>query len=160
MIRRRSGRSDALYVERECGAEITLQMAFVEFVEQDRADAAEFRIVLQHAREDAFGDDFDARARRHFRFEADAITDGFADRFAALRGHEFRRRARSDATRFEHEDFLVAEPRRVEQRERHLRRLARAGRRFEDQSRMLGQRCRYARQHVADRKVSGCAQRK
>ena len=47
--------------------------------------SGEFRIVLDHARENAFGHDFDARARRHFRFEADAVADRFSDHLAALR---------------------------------------------------------------------------
>jgi hypothetical protein len=52
-----------LHVERKRQAEVAGEVAFVEFVEQQRADAFEHRIVLQHAREDAFGDHFDARAR-------------------------------------------------------------------------------------------------
>ena len=125
-----------LHVERERGAEIAVEMALVEFVEQDRADAGELRIVLDHARQDAFGDDFDARRRRDAAFEADAVADRRADVFAALRGHEFGGCARGDAARFEHQDLAPAEPRRVEQCGRHLRRLAGAGRRFEHEPRM------------------------
>ena len=61
MTRRRSGRRIRLHVERERGAEIAVEMTLVEFVEQDRADAGKLRIVLDHARQNAFGDDFDAR---------------------------------------------------------------------------------------------------
>jgi hypothetical protein len=77
-----------LHVERERGAEVAVQVAFVEFIEEDRGDAGQFRVVLDHAREDAFGDDFDARRLRDLRFEADAVADRFADTLAALRGHD------------------------------------------------------------------------
>ena len=38
----------------------------MELVEQHRPDAGQFRIIEDHAREDAFGDDFDARRGAHF----------------------------------------------------------------------------------------------
>ena len=71
-----------LHVDTEREAEVAVQMALMEFVEQNRADAFEHRVILEHAREDAFGDDFNARRRRYLRFEADAITDGCTDRLA------------------------------------------------------------------------------
>ena len=104
-----------LHVERECEAEIAGEVAFVEFVEQQCADAFEHRIVLQHAREDAFGDDFDARARRHLALEADAVADRLARRFAQLFRHEAGGGARGHAARFEHQDLAAGEPRRIEQ---------------------------------------------
>ena len=139
-----------LHIERQCRAQIALQMAFVEFVEQDRADAAEFRVGLDQTRENAFRHDFDPRARGYLRFEADAIADGVADVFAALGRHEFGGGARGDPARFEHQDLLAAKPFGVEQCGRHLRRLARAGRRFDDQARVRGERRRYFRQNLAD----------
>ena len=48
MTQSQIGPQRCLYVERERGAEIALQMALVEFVEQDRADGGQFRVVLNH----------------------------------------------------------------------------------------------------------------
>ena len=49
-------------VEGQGEAEIAVEAAFVEFVEQHGGDAGQFGIVEQHAGEDAFGDDLDAGA--------------------------------------------------------------------------------------------------
>jgi hypothetical protein len=141
-----------LHVERERGAEVAVQVAFVEFIEEDRGDAGQFRVVLDHAREDAFGDDFDARRLRDLRFEADAVADRFADTLAALRGHEFCRRARGDATRFEQQDAAVAAPRRIEQRERHARGFACARRRLQHEPRDVRER----REDLRQQRVDGC----
>ena len=76
------GTQAGLCIERKRGTEIAVQMAFVKLVEQDRTDTGQGRIVLQHARENAFGDHFDARVRRRL-----SIRNGFDSR-------SFRRRAR------------------------------------------------------------------
>ena len=62
--------------------EIGVQTALVEFVEDDEPDPLERRIVLQQARQHAFGDDLDARPRTDTRVEAHAIADRFADGLA------------------------------------------------------------------------------
>ena len=128
-------------------------MAFVEFVEQDRRHALERRVVLDHAGEDAFGDHFDAGARRHLRFEADAVADGVAGRFAQLFRHEAGGGARGDAARFQHQDAAVAAPGRVQQGQRHLGGLAGAGRGFQHQARMRGQAVEQGRQQFGDGEI-------
>ena len=147
----RSQRS--LHIERERCAKIAGEMAFVKFVEQDRADAGQFRIGLDHARENAFGHDLHARARGNLCLEADAIADAFADVFAQLRSHELRRRARGDAARFQHDDLVAAQPIRIEQSQRYLRRLARTGWRFQHQAWMSHEVCQDFRQYVPDWKL-------
>ena len=148
-----------LHVEGERGAQVPVQMAFVEFVEQDGADAGQFRIGLDQAGEDPLGHHFHARACRNFRLETDAIADGFADRFAQLRGHELGRRARGEAARFQDEDFLAGQPFRVEQGQWHLGGLARAGRRFQHQARMPRQVRQQFRQYRLNRKLRTFAHR-
>ena len=59
--RRRSSPQAALRVERQREAEIGVEGALVELVEQHRRDALERRIVEDHAGEHALGDDLDAR---------------------------------------------------------------------------------------------------
>ena len=53
-----------LRVARQREAEIGIERALVEFVEQHRGDAVERRIVEDHAGEHALGDDFDAGLAR------------------------------------------------------------------------------------------------
>jgi hypothetical protein len=140
-----------LHVQRQRQAKVASQVALVEFVEQDRADALEQRIVLQHAGEDALGHDFDAGFRRDLVLEADAVTHGLADRLAQLPGHEAGSGARGDAARFQHHDLAALQPIRIQQRQRHLRGLARARRRFQHQPRMPRQRGMDLRQQIGDR---------
>src|SRR4051812_9228751 len=114
-------------------------MPLVELVEHDRIDTLETRIVLNHAAEDAFGDDLDAGTRAHAGFEANAITDRLTDLFAKLRRHERGGGSRRDTTRLEHDDATAPHPCRVEQGERDLGRLACARRRFKDEARAFRQ---------------------
>ncbi len=62
--------------------EIRMQAALVEFVEQHGRDAFQRRILLQHAREDAFGDHLEPRARTHLGVHAHAVAHRLADAFA------------------------------------------------------------------------------
>ena len=71
-----------LHITRQCGAKVAVQMALVEFVEQDRADTGQFRIVLQQAGKDALGDHFDARGCRDFRFVPNPVAHRFANPLA------------------------------------------------------------------------------
>ena len=59
-----------LRVAREREAEIGVERALVEFVEQHRGDAVERRIVEDQPGEDALGDDLDAGLARHLGAEA------------------------------------------------------------------------------------------
>jgi hypothetical protein len=140
-----------LHVERERRAEVAVQVALVELVEQHGTDAGQLRIVLDHARENAFGDDLDARRRRHPALEADAVADGFADTFARLRGHELGRGARGDATWFEQQYLATGEPAGAEQRGRHARGLAGARRCLEHDARARRERRQQLGQDGVDR---------
>ena len=129
-----------LYIQRQRQAKVAGQVAFVEFVEQQRADAFQHRVVLQHAGEDALGDHLDPRARADLVLETDAVADGFADRFAKLPGHEAGGSARGDAAWFQHHELAATQPLGIQQRQRHLGGLACAWRRFQHQSRVVLQR--------------------
>ncbi len=139
-----------LHVQRQREAEVAGHVPLVEFIEEERADALEHRVVLDHAGEDALGDDLDTRCRGDATLEADAVADRVADLLATLRGHETGGRARGHAPRFQHEDPAPGQPGRIEQRRRHLRGLARARWRFQHQPRMRGERFADARQQRID----------
>ena len=142
-----------LHVQRERQAEVAGEVAFVEFVEQQRADAFEHRIVLQHAGEDALGDDLDPGPGRDLVLEADAVADGFAHRFAELPRHEAGGGARGHAPRFQHHDPAAGEPFRIQQCERYPGGLARARRRFQHQPRMRRERGADVRQQSGDGEI-------
>jgi hypothetical protein len=108
-------------------------MALVEFVEQQRADAFQHRIVLDHPGENALGDHLDPRRRRDLVLEADAVADRLPDGLAQLPRHELRGAARGHPARLQHHDLPALQPRRIEQGQRHLRGLAGTGRGFQHQ---------------------------
>jgi hypothetical protein len=129
----------ALHASRHRQRQIRVQAALVELVEHDRADVRQERIVLQHAHDEPFGHDQDARARRALTVEAHVETDLVADLPAALARNAPRRRPRGDAARLEHQDEPLARDPRVEERRRHARRLPRAGGRAQHGARMRAQ---------------------
>ena len=127
----------------------------MEFVEQHGGDSVERRIVEDHAREHAFGDDLDPRARRDQALQPHAQADRLADRLAERRGHARRRGARGEPARLEHDDLARGGEGFVEQRQRHARRLAGAGRRDQHRARPGGERGDEPRQGVVDRQRFG-----
>ncbi len=141
-----------LHIQCQRQAEVAGQMAFVEFVEQQHADAVQHRVVLDQPGQDAFGDDFNAGARRCLVLEADAVAHHFADRLAELARHELRRAAGRHAARLQHHDLATGQPWRLQQRQRHLGGLAGAGRRFQHQPRMRGETVANLRQQRGYRK--------
>ena len=118
-------------IQRQGQRQIGRQCALMEFIEDDEANTRQFRIGLDAARQQPFGDDFDAGAGRDLALEADLVADRLADGLAKQTRHTRRRRACSDAAWFQHQDFLAREPGFGQQRQRHEGRFARAGRRRE-----------------------------
>ena len=100
--RRRSGRSAAAALEREREAEVGLQRALVELVEDHAADAGEVGVGLEHPGQDALGHHLDAAARH--RLAADAVADAAPDRLAEAFGQPLGGGAGGDAARLEHQD--------------------------------------------------------
>ena len=117
-----------LHVARQREAEIGIERALVEFVEQDGGDPVEHRVVEHEPREHALGDDFDPRAPRHLRAEAHPQADRVADALAERLRHPLRRRARGEPPRLEDENAAVLRPWFLGEHEWHSCRLAGAGR--------------------------------
>ena len=118
----------ALRIEGEGQPEVGIEGALVELVEQHRADPGQFRIVEDHPGEHALGDDLDPGAGRDLGAEPHAQTHRVADPLTEGGGHALGRTARGEPPGFQQDDFLGAEPRFVEQSQRHPRGLAGAGR--------------------------------
>ena len=83
-------------------AEVGVQRALVEFVEDHATDAGQVGRGLEHPRQDAFGHDLDAGARH--RLAADAVADLGPDAFAEAFGEALGGGAGGDAARLEQED--------------------------------------------------------
>ncbi len=107
--------------------EIGGDVALVQLVEHDHADAGQARRRQHAPDEQPFGHEPQPRLGPGRFVEADRIADGLADAFAQLAGDARRGQPRGQPARLEHPDLPVATPR-VEQRARNTRRLARARR--------------------------------
>ena len=129
-----------LRVERQRQAEVGVERALVELVEQDACDSFKRRIVEDHAREHALGDNLDAGALRYQALQPHAQADRLADLLAERRRHARRGGAGGETTRLKQDEAPAPRPRFVEKRERRARGLARAGRSDENGVRTRGER--------------------
>ena len=129
-----------LDVERQRQAEIGIEGAFVEFVEEDGGDAGEFRVVQDHAGEKTFGHDEDAGVPAEAALHAHGVADGPADLLADHRCHAPRGGARGQSPWLEDQDAPALRPFLLGEDEGNQRRLAGAGRRYEHRVRAVGQR--------------------
>ncbi len=131
--------------------EVGVETALVKLVEYHQAYAFERGIILQHACQNALGDDFDACLWPHFGIQAHAIAHGLTGCFTELAGQSMRGIARGDTARFQHQDFTPAEPGFIDQHQRHARGLARSGRRLEYHLVMLDELLAQLIQAIVDR---------
>ena len=100
-------------------------------VEDQAGHLLERRVFLQQPRQHPFGDHLDARGARYPGVEPHAIAHGVADALAQQRRHASRDRARRQPARFEHQDLAAVCEFFLQQRQRHQRALAGAGRRLQ-----------------------------
>jgi hypothetical protein len=123
----------------------------VELVEEDAGDPVEGRVGEDHAREHALGDDLDARPAADLGPEPHAQAHGVADLLAERSGHAVGGGAGGEAARLEQDQLPPVRPGLAEERQRHPRRLAGAGRRHQHGADARGQRRRQVGQGVVDR---------
>ena len=138
-----------LRVERQRQAEIAVEAALMDLVEQHRGDAGQLRIGLDAPQEDALGEDGDPRARRALAVEPGRVADRAADGLAGQRRHPLGGGAGGEAAGGEQQDFAAA-PGLAEQGWGHAGGLAGAGRRDEDGARADPQRGEQVRQDGVD----------
>ncbi len=146
------GAQALLHVVRQRQAEVAVERALVELVEQNGGDAGERGIVEHKAREHALGHHFDARRGRDFGAEAHAVAHAGADGFAQRRRHARGRRPRRKPTRLEHQELFSLRPRLGREHERNPRGLAGAGRGDQDRGVCRAQSARQLRQRRIDGK--------
>ncbi len=127
---------------------VAIQVTLVELVEYDGFYATQIGIADETTGEHAFGEEAQARLRAGDIFEAHLVTNGVADFFAHLEGHAAGGHAGGDAARFQHK-HLTTEP--CEQRGRHARGFAGAGRSLQHKAGVLLQAGLELRQNEIDR---------
>ena len=142
-----------LHIQREGQGKVGTEVAFVKLIEQNGTDAIQTGIILDQAREDAFGDDLDTGSLADSGFKPDAIANPLTNRFRHGGGHEQGRRARGNAPWLQHDDALRSQPGLAKQRWWQASGLARAGRRFQDQPGVLLQRLTHLWKQFVDRKT-------
>jgi len=131
-------------------AEIGVERAFVELVEDHAADAGQAGVRLQHPGQDAFGHHLDPGRGRDPGLAADPVADAAPDRLAQRLGHALGRGAGGEAARFQHDDAAGGETG-PQQRQRHARGLAGAGRGLKHRAAGAGQCRKQVGQHRVDR---------
>src|SRR5690606_6982545 len=136
-------------------AEISVETALVELIEDDERDIFQRRISLQASRQNAFGDNLDPRLPPDLRFQARAITDSGAYRLSEQPSHAARHCACGQPTRLQHYDLALAKPRLVQQRERRTGRLAGARGRLQHDVAVGAERLAQRRQYVVDWEIDG-----
>ena len=94
-----------LEVKAESQRQVRMDAPFVEFIENDGVNTRQFRIVLNQACENAFGQHLYSGFRRDFGIEARAIADKPSERCVHQRGDAFRRCACGETARFKHENL-------------------------------------------------------
>ena len=112
--------------------DVAVDVALVEFVEQDCGDAGQVRLRKHLAQKDAFGLELDARGGAADGLEADLVADFAAELDAAFLGDALGQQARGEAAGLEHDGLAGAQRAQVDQHLRHLRGFARTGRRGQD----------------------------
>jgi hypothetical protein len=140
-------------VERQREPEIGGQVALVHLVEDHEADTRQFGIVLEAPGEDALGDDLDPGVSADATLVACLVADQVTDLGTGGGRHAAGGGARREPSWFEHDDALLSEPRRVEQRKWYDGRLAGARGCDEDGSALIVQRTADAVEGVDDREI-------
>ncbi|PHJ84515.1 hypothetical protein VF04_36165, partial [Nostoc linckia z7] len=143
-----------LGVEREREAEITVEAALMDFVEQHGGHAGQLGIGLDAVDEDAFRENRHPRRGGALAVEAGRITEGAAHRFSRELGHAFGGGARGKPAGAEHQ-HLAGAPGLADECGRDRGRLARARRRHQHGRRAPAQHLEQVRQDGMDRQVGG-----
>src|SRR5258706_639832 len=130
----------------ECKRKIAVQVALVEFVEDNRVDALEGWVGQQATGEDALRDKSQTRTRPDPLFETDLVADRSANLFVEFPGDSSGRQACRDPARLEHDNFAADE---TENGRWNTGGLPRSRRRFNDQvGRMLQGRKKFRQNRV------------
>ena len=138
------------HVQRKREGKVARKRALVEFVEDDEPRVRELRVPKEALREKPLGHDLQTRGGRHLALEAHLVAHRAADGLAQPLRDVRSAAARREPARLEHDDLPAAEPRLVEKRRRHARRLAAARRGGQDHASVRRKRAAYLRDFLFD----------
>ena len=96
--------------KRESKSKIRIQIAFMKLIKNNEPNTLERRIALQHAGENTFRDDFNSCLFADTGIQPNTIADGFAGPFSKQLRHPQGCSPRGYPTRFQHQNFLPAQP--------------------------------------------------
>ncbi len=144
-----------LDVEGERQAQVSIERAFVEFVEDHQPRSGQLWIRLQPPGQYALGDDLDPGSGRDPPFKPYRVADRLPDLLAQRLRHAVRGIARGEPAWLQHDDLAAPEPGRIEKLQGHARRLARTGLGHEQGGGPQGQRLGQLRDDAIDRKIHG-----
>ncbi len=147
------GAQERARLQHEGEAEVGVQRALVELIEDDESVCLERGIVLDKPRQHSFRHHLDARARRHAGVEPHAVSDSGADRLRQHRGHPLCRCARGQTPRLQQRDSAAGEPGLVQQSERYVRSLSSPGRSRQHRSAIRVQHTAQLRERGVHRKL-------
>ena len=134
-------------------AQIGVERALVELVENHQPVGLQRRVSLQAAGEQALGHHLDPGAGSEAAVEAHGVAHRAAYGLAQEFGHARRRRPRRQPARLQHQDAAVGEPRLVQEAQRHQRGLARTRRSLEHGGGARGERRTQLVGHVLDGQI-------
>ncbi|OQC55381.1 MAG: hypothetical protein BWX54_01980 [Verrucomicrobia bacterium ADurb.Bin018] len=109
-----------LQTQRLRQGDIAIDVALVEFVEQDGGHPRQSRLGEHLAQQNAFGFKMNACFWSAHRFQPHLIAHFIAQRHAAFFGHAFGQQACRQTARLEHHDLAGAQRPRIQQHLRHL----------------------------------------
>src|SRR2546423_15122210 len=114
-------------------------MALVEFVEKNRGNAAQLRVLNQLAEQDSFGDETNAGARGGNVLEPDLVADFIAEPALSFARDARCEKAGGEPARLEDDDLTVAEKAVIEEDLRDLGGFSGTSRRLDDEAGMGGE---------------------
>ena len=95
--------------------DVAVEMALVKFIEKDRGDAAQVRILDQLPEQYSFGDEADAGALGGKVFEPDLVADFVAEAHVPLGRDAGGEKAGGETARLENDDLAGAEEAMIEE---------------------------------------------
>ena len=123
----------------------------MELIKDDRGDAFQEWLLVEHPQQNPFRNDLDFRPRTGAGIEANLIADFLPQPRAAFIRHARRRRPRRDSPRLKDENLAPFRQTRIQKRWRRARRLPRTRRRTKHRAGTLAERCHDLRQDFVNR---------
>src|ERR1700730_11380345 len=108
-------------------------MALVKFIEENRGDAAQLRILNELPQEDSFGDESDAGPIRRDVFETNLVADFFTELAVTFGSDSRSEKAGREPARLQDHNLAVAKQFMIEEDWRNLGGFPRASRGLDDQ---------------------------